>query len=227
MRWLYNMIFKKYIKSLINRFRLLRKRVEAVHYEKIHFNADIFGTTLDKGVFLAKNSSIASSHIGRYTSIGRNSKIHSARIGSFCAISWDVTINAISHPVERLSISAFSYVPEFGNFVKKREQSYRQVAIGNDVWIGAHAVIMPGIKVGDGAVIGAGSIVTKDVAPYAIVAGCPARVIRHRFDEDIIERLLKLKWWRLPDNIIRNNIDIFKSDDILRAIELLEKIDND
>jgi len=152
------------------------------------------------------------STLGRYTSIGRYSKIVHANIGDFCSISWDVTINAVAHDYKRLSTHSFTKRPDIGNFVSVDTRSYKLVQIGNDVWIGAHAVIMPGIKIADGAIVGAGSIVTKDVEPYQIVAGNPAIPIKFRFNKSTIDTLLRIKWWDFPENIIRENIGLFQSD---------------
>lgn len=81
------------------------------------------------------------------------------------------------------------------------------VIIGNDVWIGANAVILPGVTIGDGAVVAAGAVVAKDVAPYEIVGGVPAKRIRYRFDEDTIEKLLEIKWWEWEHSVIEENIE--------------------
>ncbi len=85
----------------------------------------------------------------------------------------------------------------------------RPVEIGNDVWIGANVCIMPGVKIGDGAVLAAGAIVTKDVEPYAIVGGVPAKLIRYRFDKEIVEAFLRIKWWDWPIEKIEENIELF------------------
>lgn len=161
--------------------------------------------------------------IGEYSSIGRYAKIVHTEIGKFCAISWDVTINAISHPHSHLSISAFPYVPHVGNFVDRRTQTHSEVKIKNDVWIGANSVIMPGVIIGNGAIIGAGAVVTKDVPDYAIVAGVPAKVIRYRFSERIINELLKLEWWDWEREVIRNNIHLFQNE---ITDEILNKLKN-
>ncbi|WP_010076466.1 CatB-related O-acetyltransferase [Clostridium cellulovorans] len=95
--------------------------------------------------------------------------------------------------------------------------------IGNDVWIGAGANILRGVTIGNGAVIGASSVVTKDVPPYAIVVGNPAKIVRLRCKEEWIERLQKLKWWELPEEVIRNNLDLFKE---ALTNDVIEKIEN-
>ena len=84
------------------------------------------------------------------------------------------------------------------------------MTIGNDVWIGENAVILGGISIGDGAVIGAGAIVTKDVPPYTIVGGVPAKKIRSRFPDDIVKMLLKIQWWNLEEDILKENIYFFQ-----------------
>lgn len=171
---------------------------------------DLNNVSVDENVSFAKNASVNNSKIGRFTSIGRNTKITHAEIGAFCSISWDITINAIDHPYDRLTMHAFPYLPSYG-FVEKRESFYKKVIIKNDVWIGAHVVIMPGITIGNGAIIGAGAIVTKDVADYEIVAGVPAKHIKFRFDQEIIDKLLILKWWGKDISDIKKNINLFKT----------------
>lgn len=158
---------------------------------------------------VSEYASLQNTEVGSYSAVGRYTKIVYTSIGKYCAVSWDTTINAISHPYENLSISAFPYVPYVGNFVSERKQFYKKVTIKNDVWIGANSVIMPGITIGNGAIIGAGAVVTKDVPDYAIVAGVPAKVIKYRFNKDIIDRLLELKWWDLDPKIIKNHIDLW------------------
>lgn len=149
--------------------------------------------------------------IGKNTYLGSPVRIFSDKteIGAFCSISWDVNIGTTQHPLNWLSTHIFTYsvrpdlysikVPS-GNL--KSFECIKPVMVGNDVWIGCDVTILDGVKIGDGAVIGAGAIVTKDVPPYAIVAGIPAKIIRYRFDEQTIKELLELKWWELDDEII-------------------------
>ena len=102
--------------------------------------------------------------------------------------------------------------------VGREKRSY----IGNDVWIGANSIIKGGLKIADGAIIGAGAVVTKDVEPYTIVAGVPARVIGRRFDEEIIQKLLKIKWWNWSNEKLWKNIDSFYD-----PVSFVEKFSNE
>ena len=126
-----------------------------------------------------------------------------SRIGKFCAIASNVHIGTGSHSLNYLTIRSFTYrstgpwnIPEC-NQVKF--ENHKPVFIGNDVWIGLNAIIMDGVTIGDGAVIGAGAVVTKDIPPYAIAVGVPAKIIKYRFDENTIKRIQAVQWWNLPE----------------------------
>lgn len=173
---------------------------------------------------VAHHASLRSSSLGAFTSIGRFSKVAFTDLGSFGSVSWDVTIGAISHPMTHLTTHAFPYVPELGISPDPRKQEVERVAIGHDVWIGTQAIVMPGVTIGNGSVIGAGSVVTKDVEPYSVVAGTPARKLRMRFSDDIIAELEELKWWDLPVDALRNNVDAFRTEDVRSAIERLRAL---
>jgi len=187
-------------------------------------NVQLVNSELDEETRIADYASIKNCKVGKLSSIGRYSKIVHTEIGSYCAISWDVTINAISHPYDHLTINAFPYVPYVGNFVKERNQTYHKVVIKNDVWIGANAVIMPNITIGNGAIIGAGAVVTKNVPDYAIVVSSPAKVIKYRFDTNTIEKLLELEWWSLDKKAIKDNIHLFESKFTQEKLVQLKKI---
>ena len=168
--------------------------------------------------------------IGKNSYLGENSKIwhYNSKIGAFCCISWNVCIGPPSHPQDRLTIHTFTYRQkrdDYDIFLEKNKlyafnEGIQPVLIGNDVWIGCNVVIKGNITVGDGAIIGAGSVVTKDVPPYAIVGGVPAKIIRYRFDEETISELLKLKWWELDDDIIKE----LPFNDIKASIKKLKEI---
>lgn len=186
-------------------------------------NVDIKNSKLGRYTNLAHDASIVNSSIGSRTSVGRYTFVRYAEVGKFCAISWRCTIGADGHPIDRISGSGAFYRPTFGivpGYISKGEVATTH--IGNDVWIGCDVIIVSGVRVGDGAVIGAGSIVTKDVEPYGIYVGSPARKIGSRFDQDIIDRLEKLKWWDLPDKVLKENYKLFQqsmTDEILTKLE--------
>ena len=102
-------------------------------------------------------------------------------------------------------------------------QNRGDTVVGNDVWIGMNAMIMPGVKIGDGAIVGANSVVTKDVAPYTVVAGNPAKLIKKRFDEHTTTTLLNIKWWDWSIEKIEKNIDVITSNDLDALIALQKK----
>lgn len=187
-------------------------------------DVEILQSTVGEETRIAHHASIQFSTIGRLTAIGRYAKITHSTIGAYCAISWSCVINAISHPYSHLTISAFPYVPHVGGFVKERTQDYEEVTIGNDVWVGAHAVIMPGVRIGNGAVIGAGAVVTKDIPDYAIAVGVPAKIVKYRFDPDIIQRLLRVKWWELEKQVLKDNIHLFQGEFVRPKLDLLERL---
>ena len=124
-------------------------------------------------------------------------------IGKFCSIAADVVIGASEHPLNYLSTSPFFYVESLGFRKGACEIYLSPVHVGNDVWIGDGVFIKGGVTIGDSAVLAAGAVVTKDVPPYAVVGGVPAKVIKYRFQPDIVQKLLELKWWDLPVEVIR------------------------
>lgn len=184
-------------------------------------NVEIIDSDLKNYVNVAHDASIINCVIDRYSSIGRYSKLQDCMIGKYCSISWDVTIGAKEHPLSTISTHSFPYNKLF-HFVDTTELiPQKTTTIGNDVWIGCGVIIKSGLKIGNGAVIGAGAVVTKDVEPYAIVAGCPAKVIRYRFQPEIIEQLEKIKWWDFETEILKKNIDLWKQP---LTEEIMEKL---
>ena len=154
---------------------------------------------LEDMIRIDRNNYIYSVTMGRHSYTGSNTKIISADIGRFTAISWNVTIGGGEHDYTRITNHSFLY-DDYSNLRPSSvEPTYDRLSmpckVGNDVWIGNGSIILRGINIGDGAVIGAGAVITKDVPPYAIVVGCPGKIIKYRFDEKKIQKLLKLKWW--------------------------------
>lgn len=165
-------------------------------------------------VYLTETSITSNVQIGAYTYFGAGCRIGTlAKIGRFCSIAPSVTIGLGNHPTEYLSTHPLFFrsagmfqawpKPDIG-IDRPPEVTKTSPIIGNDVWIGANSVIGRGVTIGDGAIIGAGSVVLKDVAPYAIVAGAPARLIRYRCSEERVEELKKLQWWRYPLEVMKD-----------------------
>lgn len=128
-------------------------------------------------------------------------------IGSFCAIGVNVTVILSNHYYDYPAIEFDFYLKHFGQYPYIIEN--RKNVIENDVWIGDNVVILPEVKIGTGAIIGAGAIVTKDVPPYAIVGGNPAKIIKYRFSDEVIKELLATKWWEWDDEKLRKNKEFF------------------
>lgn len=142
-------------------------------------------------VRIAKNCEIWGGWIGDYTYVGNYTVIDYAIIGKYCSIGQRCSIGGWEHDYKKFSTNPRIYREIFGESYSDQVQ---QVVIGNDVWIGDNAIILKG-NIGDGVIIGAGAVVTKDVPPYAIVVGNPAHIIKYRFDEETIKKLLDSKWW--------------------------------
>lgn len=168
-------------------------------------------------------------HIGKYSygkprilDWGEGSTLE---IGKFCSISEGVTIFlGGNHRLDWITTYPFSAPemkskwPEAAN-IKGHPTTKGDVTIGNDVWIGFGATIMSGVKISDGAVIGAKAMVTKDVEPYAVVVGNPARVVRKRFSEEDITALLKVKWWDWPPEKIKQNLKVLCGPNISKLVK--------
>ncbi|WP_283770858.1 DapH/DapD/GlmU-related protein [Acidocella sp. C78] len=158
--------------------------------------------------------------IGDYSYLGEYCEVADATIGRFAAIANAVRIGAPNHPMGRPSQHRFTYVPEYYEPGQRRDADFfaarrgARVTIGHDVWIGHGAIVLPGVNVGDGAVIAAGAVVSRDVEPYVVVGGVPARPIRERFPRDIAARLRAIAWWNWPDEVLFARIEAFRDENI-------------
>jgi acetyltransferase-like isoleucine patch superfamily enzyme len=154
---------------------------------------------------------LRSSKVGNMSYIAEGTNIGFTNIGAFCSIGPNVSLGGLGwHPTDRLSThpafyssrlqAGTTFVAPSNELYKDKELQHTEV--GNDVWIGAGCIVLDGVTIGDGAIIAAGAVVTKDVPPYAIVGGVPAQIIRYRFDINTITALLKWRWWELANNEI-------------------------
>lgn len=188
----------------------------------------IVDSVLERHVSIDRYNYVANTHIGAHSYTGKNVTLIHAQIGKFCSISWNVSIGGANHDMDCVTTHSFLYneasclhpvdaPPAYNRF------DGQQCVIGNDVWIGSGAIVLRGVEVGTGAVIGAGSVVTKDVPAYAVVCGNPAQILRYRFDDTVIIQMLKLKWWEWTDEKIKSHFDFFKStptvDSVLKMME--------
>ncbi|MFA7413992.1 MAG: DapH/DapD/GlmU-related protein [Rhizobium sp.] len=167
----------------------------------IHESARVTNSTLGRYTEVSERCRLEEVVMGDYSYIMQDGAIWCATIGKFANIAAAVRINATNHPTWRATLHHFTYRAadyfdgadmETDFFAWRRENS---VTIGHDVWIGHGATVLPGVSVGNGAVIGAGAVVSKDVAPYTIVGGVPAKPIRERFGPGVGARMDKLAWW--------------------------------
>ena len=155
--------------------------------------------------------------LGDYSYTGQFCFVQNAVIGKFSNIAAMVRIGPTDHPYNRPSLHHFTYRKKMFGFGENDHEFFSQrenrtAYIGHDTWIGHGALIQPEVKIGDGAIIGSGAIVTKDIPPYAIAVGVPAKVIKYRFPPDVIEALQRIKWWDWPYEKIKENIADFHLD---------------
>jgi len=147
-------------------------------------------------------------HVSQGTNLVKNDElIGEIKIGKYCAIARNVTFQGINHGMHKAGIQIKFYREMVGEKLERVQKG--PTIVGNDVWIGTGAIILSGVKIGDGAVIGAGAVVTKDVQPYEIVGGVPAKHLKWRFPDHIRNQLLEIKWWDWSEEKIKRNKKFF------------------
>jgi phosphonate metabolism protein (transferase hexapeptide repeat family) len=197
---------------------------------RIHPTAELKGTRLGRYAAVAERVILRDVKVGDFTYFERHGEAIHADIGKFCSIAANCRINALEHPMDRLTTHKISYRPnEYFRYLGvdqpfRERRAERRVQIGHDVWIGHGAVILPGAVIGDGAVIGANSVVSGTVEPYSIVAGAPARRLRMRFEAAIAARIAALRWWDWPLDRLFEAIPDIQSMGIENFLERWERI---
>jgi len=192
--------------------------------------AKIIRSKIRGPLYLSRNAQLGPDVIiGKYSGMNENTYLARATMGVYCSIGARTAINPFNHPIEWLSIHEFQYHPnsydwvdEYKNLdrLERTPDMFKTATIGNDVWMGHNVNILSGIDIGDGAVIAAGAVVTKDVPAYAVMAGVPATVKRLRFPEKIVERLLRSRWWDLE----LSQLGGLPFNDIERCLDAIERI---
>lgn len=178
---------------------------------------------------------VADCYVGYGTYISDGCFFRNCKIGRFCSIAPDVKLVRGTHPtsgfvstspafylkdyeVGKSFVDSDAYVPD-----KKCKDTTYDAIIGNDVWIGQQVLVMQGVTIGDGAVIGAGSIVTKDIPPYAVVAGMPAKILRYRFNDAHIKLLQQFQWWERDEAWLREHAHLFQ--DIEKFVQYIQSVE--
>lgn len=193
-------------------------------------------TKLDGRNRICRNSMACSSELGIASYIGPDTRLNHCKIGSWCCIGPLVRVIVGRHPTTEFvsthpaffstqAQAGFTFVSEnrYKEFLHAEESTAMRVIIGSDVWIGEGAVLMAGVVIGDGAIVAAGALVTKNVAPYTIVGGVPAKIIKTRFDQETVDWLLEIKWWTRDFDWIKTNADSFRSVELLKSVIADEK----
>lgn len=192
----------------------------------VHPTAETTGSELGRWTEIAERSRVEESVIGDYSYVMQDCAIWCARIGKFANIAAAVRVNATNHPTWRPTLHHFTYrASDYWPDAEHENEFFawrraNAVTIGHDTWLGHGVTILPGVTIGDGSVVGAGAVVSKDVAPYTIVGGVPARPIRERFTAAIGERFRALAWWDWDHERLRAALDDFRT---LSAEAFLEK----
>jgi phosphonate metabolism protein (transferase hexapeptide repeat family) len=167
----------------------------------LHDGAEVYRSRLGSWTEIGRGSLIVESEVGDYTYCDSETSLIYSTVGRFCSIAARVRINPGNHPMGRVSQHHLTYrLRQYGLAEQDDEEFFQwrrnhPCTIGHDVWLGHQVVVLPGVSIGTGAVVGAGAVVTRDVEPYSVVVGIPARPVKKRFADSVIRRLLASAWW--------------------------------
>ena len=200
-------MFKRVILLCFSKFGSLFKK-------SIAFTARVEYSIVSSKAKVWRKCVLFHSELGDYSYVGPGSRLVYAKVGKFSSIAGGCAIGMGTHTLSHISTSPIFTERRNGtgtSWCKITEVlPFKRVSIGNDVWIGERVMVMGGVNIGDGAVVAAGAVVTKNVPPYAVVGGVPAKIIRYRFSDENIEKLEASQWWTLDDDILKNNIALFQ-----------------
>jgi len=212
------------LKKKVTRILFLQKRQQQFPTCKLNDSCKVIESQLGTHVVVHGNVVIQESSVGDHSYIAKGSSVSHCQIGRYCSIGEHISVGLWRHPAKTFvsTYPAFFALDNLGcceSFVSKNcyDESPRKTIIGHDVWIGNNVLIPGGISIGTGAIIAAGSVVTKDVPPYAIVGGNPADIIRYRFEKDEVSFLLKTAWWKWSGNDIVDLAELFKDISAFRS----------
>lgn len=196
---------KRKLPSLSDYIGFVKTEIHIILNRKCSCSAIGIRSTIDHTSAIRQRCRIYDTNIGRYSFVGRNSLLQNVSVGNFCSISEGCLIGLPAHPTDMVSTS-----PVFlkgSNVLRKNFAVYEfedtpMTTIESDVWLGANVLIKSGVTIGTGAIVGAGAVVVKDVQPYSIVGGVPAKLLRYRFSDEKIRELLESEWWNMTDEAI-------------------------